>query len=517
MILAACRRWRWRLAGAITVAVFVALVARFWHPVYGFTVFYQLDASNDAYKIAAFRDLPVYVHRDAGGYDGLFYAQIAHDPTLRDPGLARAMDDFPYRARRILAPALAWLFGLGQSKWIIHTYALLNVAAWLALAAIGWRLFDVNDARGWFAWAGVLFSAGALNSVRLALTDLLALLLVAAAMFATERARGRLSVALFASAALARETALVAVAALCKPPWLSPKNLVRVLLTVAPLAAWLAYVRWRVGGGDTGWENFTLPGAGLAGKWREALAATGTVADQPLAWAALLATLAVTVQAAYFMVRPQPSDRWWRIGASFTALAFFLGTAVWEGFPGAAARVLLPLQLSFNVLVHRTRAPLVWLVTGNLSIFAGLLALRDVPANPGRLVEQRLGETVAVVRFEPDWHGREEDWRHVWLWTEERGTFTIETTRPLARRVRVEFGLRSLVPRTVVLQFEGREIWRSEIDSELSRHAVRLPAIARHAKLEFTTETPPVPESDDPDSRELAFALYDLRLALAEP
>src|SRR5687767_607172 len=199
----AVARWRWPAAGFFTVALFLALIARFHHPVYGFTVFYQLDAPNDDLKISAFRELPVYVHRDTGGYDGLYYAQIAHDPTLRDPELPRAMDDYPYRARRILAPALAWLFGAGQPSLIIPAYALLNIVAWLALALLLWRILAVASPRAWFAWAGVLFASGTLSSIRLALTDNLALLLIAAALYAAERWHGRFAVALLAASALA--------------------------------------------------------------------------------------------------------------------------------------------------------------------------------------------------------------------------------------------------------------------------------------------------------------------------
>ena len=41
-----------RAAALATVLVFLGLVARFWHPVYGFTAFFQLDASNDDLKLA---------------------------------------------------------------------------------------------------------------------------------------------------------------------------------------------------------------------------------------------------------------------------------------------------------------------------------------------------------------------------------------------------------------------------------------------------------------------------------
>src|SRR6185312_14260601 len=100
------RIWRW--VALATIAVFLVLVARYWHPVYGFTSFLQLDSSNDTVKIAAFREQPVFVYRDTGGYDGLYYAQIAYHPLLGAPELAPAMDSLAYRARRILPSALAW-------------------------------------------------------------------------------------------------------------------------------------------------------------------------------------------------------------------------------------------------------------------------------------------------------------------------------------------------------------------------------------------------------------------------
>lgn len=512
------RHWSVRLAALGTVVLFLVLVVRFWHPVYGFTSFFQLDAPNDDLKITAFRELPVFVHRDTGGYDGLYYAQIAHDPSLRDPELPRAMDNFSYRARRILPPALAWLLGAGRPAWIIHTYSLINVAAWLALAAILWRLLDVRNARGWLAWSGVLFSAGALSSVRLALTDLGALAVIAGALLAAERARHRLAIVLSSLAGLARETSLLAVAGLCHAPWFSFKNAARVLLAAVPLAAWLAYVRWRVGPADAGWANFTWPGAGLVEKWRAATDALTTLADKPLAWTTLLATLALTVQAAFFVVRLRLSDRWWRIGAAYAVMMLFLGTAVWEGFPGAATRVLLPLNLAFNILVHRTRASLAWLIAGNLTVFAGLLALRDVPRDPTELVAQRLGDGAAIVHFESDWFGREHDRRHTWLWTRQRGTLTLETPARLTHGLRLDFALRSPDARLVTLQVDGREIWRGEVGATLSKHTVTLPAMpARRSTLEFSSDTPGVRENASPHARELAFALYDLRLALPQP
>lgn len=505
-------------AGLAAVAVFLVLVARFWHPVYGFTAFFQLDASNDGVKIAAFRELPVYVHRDTGGYDGLYYAQIAQDPTLRDPELAPAMDNFSYRARRILPPALAWLLGAGRPAAIVHTYSLLNVAGWLGLAGVLWRLLDVRDARGWWAWAGVLFSAGALSSVRLALTDLTALGLLAGALLAAERWQGRPAMVALAAAGLARETALLAVAGLCQPPWFSKKNVARGLLVAAPLGAWLTYVRWRVGPADQGWGNFTWPVAGLLEKWRAVIDALSTVADRPLAWTTLLATLGLTVQAAFFFVRREPTDRWWRIGVAYAGLMLCLGTAVWEGFPGAATRVLLPLNLAFNVRVHRSHASLGWLLLGNLGVLAGLLTVRDVPASPREVAALRQQGLAAIATAGEGWHGRETHGRHAWLWAGgQRATVAFETWPKADATLRLTFALRSLSPRTVVVIQEGREIGRAEVSTARSHHTVALQVVAGRATVEFVTAAAPVPENSDPGARRLAFALYDPELALTKP
>ena len=511
-------RPRWvRAAGLGAVVLFLALIARFWHPVYGFTSLIQLDAPNDALKLTAFRELPVFVHRDTGGYDGLYYAQIAHDPTLRDPELPRAMDNFAYRARRILPPALAWLLAAGQPAWIIHTYPLINIVAWLTLAALLWSLLPVEDARGWLVWAGMMFSAGALASVRLALSDLVALTILAAAMFAAERGRPRTALGCLGTAALARETSLLAFAGLWTRPWLSAKNLGRLALAALPLALWLGYVRWRVGPADQGWANFTWPAAGLIEKWHAALTATATVGDKLLAWTTVLATLGLTLQGLFFLTRWRPDDRWWRLGFAYSALMLFLGTAVWEDFPGAAMRVLLPLNLAFNVLVHRTRAPLAWLLVGNLTVFAGFMALRDAPSDSRELAAARSGGTAAIARIGEGWFGVERHGKHAWSWCGERGTVTIESWPKTSHPVQLQFSLRALGPRTVVLRADGREIWRTTVNATLTQHALALRIEAGTATVEFSTDTPPVPENTAPGARPIAFALYDLRLTLPKP
>jgi len=514
MIDSAHRQWGVRLAGIAAVLLFLVLVARFWHPVYGLTAFFQLDAGNDKLKIAEFHELPVYVWRDTGGYDGLYYAQIAQDPTLRHPELPRAMDNLSYRARRILPPALAWLLGAGQPAGIVLAYSLLNVGAWFLFAAMLWRLFGVASLRGWIAWAGLLFSAGVLSSVRLALTDLIALTLIAASLAAAEHARGRIAVVLLGAANLARETSLLAGFGLCQSPWVSRRNFLRLALATAPLIAWFAYNRGRAGPADQGWANFTFPVMGLIEKAGASLHAAFHLEDRLLAWTTLLALVALVVQAAFILVRRRPDDPWWRLGAAYGLLLLTLGTAVWEGFPGAATRVLLPLNLAFNVLALRSQVNLAWLVAGNLSVFSGLLALRDVPQDRLELAAARQGAAACVARFNDTWYDREQDRRHTWLWAREQGRLDLEIWPRTGTPVRLEFGLRSLSPRVVTLEHEGRELWRAAVGVLSETHQVVVPASGGMTTLVFRSDTPPLPEATTPGARELGFALYDLRVAL---
>jgi hypothetical protein len=504
-----------QISGFGAVAFFLCLVARFWHPVYGLTALIQLDAPNEELKLPAFRQYPVFVHQDHGGYDGLYYAQIALDPTLRDPGLPRAIDNLSYRARRILPPALAWAGGLGRPDWIIRIYPWLNVIAWLALAAVLWRLLDVTTLHGLVAWTGVLFSAGALASVRLALTDLIALALLAAALLAAERQRGRAGVACLSLAVLSRETSVLGLAGLLSRPWFSRRNVAAVIAVAAPLALWLAYVRWRVGPADAGWSNLTLPVVGWIEKLIASSHALQTVQDRPLAWTTFFATLALSVQALYVVTRWQWTQTWWRLGAAYTLLFLTLGTAVWEGFPGAATRVLLPLTLAFNVLVHRQRASWFWLLAGNLAVFAGLLALRDVHPDPREMAARSTPDLAVVVRLEEGWHGREFNRSHQWAWTAQRASIAVETWPHVDGEVTLTYRVRALTPRPLAVDTAGRPRQTLDATPERTDHRVTLTLRAGRGRVEFSTPTPPVPESPALTARPLGFALYDITIVEA--
>jgi hypothetical protein len=49
----------------------------------------------------------------------------------------------------------------------------------------------------------------------------------------------------------------------------------------------------------------------------------------------------------------------------------FLGQAVWEGHPGAATRVLMPMTFAFNLLLPSTRWFWLLWVLGNVNVLDG--------------------------------------------------------------------------------------------------------------------------------------------------
>jgi hypothetical protein len=502
--------WRIPLAGACVVLLFLALVGRFWHPVYGLTALFQLDASNDEVKLAEFRDLPVFVYRDTGGYDGLYYAQLALAPALKNPQLPGAMDNASYRARRILPSALAWLFGGGRAPAVVATYAVINVVFWLLLAVLLWRAINPVDAGGLFAWTAVLLSAGALFSVRLALTDLPSACLLTAALGAAEAMRKRTALLTVAGAALSRETGLLGVAGLLKSPWLSWKNAARIVLAALPLALWLAYVRHQFGPADQGFGNFSAPFLGWFEKTGDCVDALRHGQDRLLVVATALAHVGLTVQAAYLVLHRDRDDRWWRVGIAYVGLLLLLGTPVWEGHPGAATRVLLPMTIACNVLAARRRASWIWLICANLGILSGLLAWRDVPMDATEIAANRNGHVACIAHVDGGWYDAERTRSHTWRWAKQSAALVLETWPKSTARVRLKFEMRGFGPRSVIATQNGREVWRTRLTDTRAPYEFEVAVTGGRARIEFTTDTPARPENGG--QRELGFALYDFQV-----
>jgi hypothetical protein len=512
-------RWRLPAAGCALGIVFAVLAGRFWHPYYGFTKFVQLDEADQKSAIHEIRDHPVFAYRGFNGYDGAAYTQLAFHPLLDSVELKPALDNLPYRARRILGSALAWLLAGGQPGRIAPTYAALNLGVWLVLATLLWRVLPVTDARSWAAWAGVLFSAGALHSVRLALTDLLAATLVTAAVWQGERGRARGALGLLATAALARETALAAVVALWRGPstasraWL--RNLVRTGVVTLPLLAWMGYVRWQAGPADQGFGNFTWPVVAWIQKWSETLAAYGHHPEfRGLITTTLLATIGLTVQAAYLIHRPRWSEGWWRAGLAGVAMMVFLGTAVWEGHPGAATRVLLPMSVAFAVLAVRERAGWGWIVAGSLTVGSGVISLWEVPQDPRELAAGRFTGGAYVAQIDAGWYGLERRGRAAWAWTANHGTLLIETSPQATAPLCVRLKVRAITPRALEVRQGATMLFSGNVtpQSNWIELSPVSPSGPGRLRLELSSSLPPTRESEQPGARALGFALHGVEV-----
>jgi hypothetical protein len=372
---------KWIAAYVLVVAAFLAMVARYYHPDYGFTAFLELPANRHESEVPAVRAAPHYDHPASDGYDGQFYAQLAVEPLVRDAAIDHALDNTPYRAHRILFPWIAWALGMGRPAWILQAAALENVLVWLALAWLLSRVIPPTSARAFVLWAGCLLAHGQLMSVRYALPDGLSVLLIAAAILAGERARPLLMSCVIGVAGLARETSVLAASALARFVRRSPRSWLLVgaclVLCVLPLAIWLDYLRsiYRVDA-LAGTDHITRPLSGFLWKAtsiRRSLSAsvwTTATRDDVLAFAAFLTQAAWLV--AYFLKR-RAAPPWALVAASFLILTLVTRQAVWEGTPGAYTRVAMPLTIGVNVLLARDQNAPWWIVGfANLSVVPGV-------------------------------------------------------------------------------------------------------------------------------------------------
>ncbi|MBI2813522.1 MAG: hypothetical protein HYX71_04505 [Opitutae bacterium] len=504
-----------RLVRAGLVLFVVGLAGRHWHPYYGFTRFLQMDAGALAAALPELRGAPIFAYEN--GYDGHYYAQLAARPAVNDPALAGGFDNLGYRARRILLSWVAWVVGGGDGVAAARAYAWLNLVLWAGLAALLGRIFPCMGWRETLAWVGVLFSAGVLHSVRLGLTDLLALLLVAGAVFLAENNRRGAAAALLGLGGLARETALLGVVTLWPPGKPSLQSWVRAAgwaaLCVVPLAAWLWYLRSVLGPTEPGLGNFAAPLAGWAGKWAEMILRLRTEPDRYLVLTGLLAHAGLTVQAVFLLARPQPADRWWRLGAVYAGLLLVLGPAVWEGHPGAATRVLLPLALAFNVLAARGRVGAAWLVAGNLPVLAGVLAFWTVPQDPHELAAGRASAGAYVVQADARWHAAEHGRNRTWAWCPQAGGIELKLWPRADAQMKIQVAVRGLTARPLEIRQDGRVLWRGDIGEKLQWVTLPVVTLAQgRARLELSSSAAPAVESAAVGARPLGFAIYGVRV-----
>ena len=373
---------RYAIAYVALAAIFLLQLRRFYHSDTGFTSMIWFGDKFASRRMSSLDNIPIYTI-DGPGYDGEFYAQVAVAGNPFDTALVKALDSSPsYRDRRVLVPMLAHVLGLGRPALVLTVYALVNVFVWVILAVLLARWwFPPTDLHNLLRWAGVLFGVGMVYSVTRSLTDGPSLLLIALGVRAVERGRVWLGAVVLGVAGLARETSLLAAPAVLarddrstsRRSWLSAAA--QIAICVLPTALWMVVLRIHFGSSG-GTRNFAPPLFGFVGKLFE------TYDPKGMDWPSvreLLAMVSLAVQVGFVLARPRLREPWWAVGATFALLAFFLGRPVWEGFPGASTRVLLPLTMAFNVLAPRTRRGLALLLAGNLMVLSAPGALHTLP------------------------------------------------------------------------------------------------------------------------------------------
>ena len=519
---------RW-LACGFLVAVFIWSTAFFYLPGLGFTYLLQFGSQHHSRYLPEVKAVNHYEMPDSPGYDSQWYVQIALHPHLKDPVLAKSVDSLPYRARRILFEWTAWALGGGDPWLVMNLFALQNIIAWFILAVLLFRWFPPTDWGNWVRWGATLFSFGLIFSVRGALLDGPGLLLTAIAMALLESNRPWAGAAVMAVSGLGKDTSILCGTALPLPDprkrgswaaWLG-----RAALLVLPLAAWMLCLRlWLGRGDDIGDRNFSWPFVGLAHKAGDAL--SSFIAEEypypSVAKLDLLVLVGLVAQFLFFAFRIRWRDAWWRVGATYAVLMVFLGDAVWEHYPSAAARVLLPMTLAFNIRVPRRGFWVLLLVVGNLGIFGSANLLKP-PGRESYVVEGprelRInpvdGKSVEAVFGARNWWGPERSRWEFWRWSMGDCSVALHNPHPFTLVADIRFALRSADRREAILTISGKELRREQLDGSSIQEVVLKGFVLPPGDtvIEFRSNRPPAYPGNN-DKRRLTFSVRGFEIDL---
>ena len=183
---------RWSLWARHSIARFILIGEHFAHPA-------QLP-----------RGVPL---RAAYGYDGQFYYRLAINPLNFAHTAYGITVDRAYRFMRIGYPVITWLVSAGQRALVPWMLVAVNVAA---IGALGWLGGHFARQGGRHAAWGLLLPGyfGLVTSLSRDTAEPVAAAFMVAGLLAVRGRRPALAAGLLAFAALTRETAMVAVAAL---------------------------------------------------------------------------------------------------------------------------------------------------------------------------------------------------------------------------------------------------------------------------------------------------------------
>jgi len=527
--------WLFAAVGAVALAFILVTYAHIWSSAYGVTRFIIIGHEFNQRGLAVYRATPKYMDPyppDRWGFDGQHYAQLALDPLLRDSQTKQAIDNPPYRARRILMPWLAWLLGLGRPFWVLNAYAMLNPLFWIGFAVMmGW-LFRPYGWAGLAGFAAMLLTCGIIESMRGSLTDFPAFVLMTLAVITG----GSGGAGLLALAGLTREVNVIGLAGLLefKPPWAEAlkKNIRLGLIAVGPILLWWGYIAWRLRM-HAAWDgdNLDWPMRAIGQKFAEFIVAAG---HGGIAWAqfyrdyefhALLTIIATLTQCFYLLTHREWGNRLWRMAAIFVPLFLCIGYPAWASH-FTVTRHALPITLGFNLVLamRPSRRWLLWFLLGNCFVPYGIFEFSFY----GREKLPRAEYTVVGVpredaaafsaRFGPGWLGSETGIRKIWRWADgERAILVISNAHAQSCTLRLAFDTTSPALRDLQVSVSGTVVWSGRLDYALKSVRTQeftLPPGETVVKFE-TSQPPTSPGIDDP--RQLTFMLSGLELIVANP
>ena len=272
--------------------------------------------------------------------DGQAFASLARDPLLARPEVFRTDAEAAYRAQRPLLSYAAWALSLGRTGWVPPALAFLATAGTgLAVAAVAQLLIDRRAPAKWSLL--VLLFPGTYMALSYCGPEPLGLGLVLWGLVAWSRRRPDIALVLFAIAGLCRETLLLVPAALFLGELLQRRIRHAALLaaTFAPYAAWIAFVRVRVGAWptDASHGRLGLPFIGVVDGLSQAKFESLPYAVLCLAFGG----------AALVISRNDPLRIVVAVHLAFSTVIGHVVWMTWEGF----GRVLLPLNALALVMI----------------------------------------------------------------------------------------------------------------------------------------------------------------------
>jgi hypothetical protein len=219
------------------------------------------------------------IYKNSFGYDGEFYYRLALNPFTSQETEYGIRLDFPaYRQQRIIYPLLVWISSLGQSQLVPWMMIAVNFIGLCCLAWFGAKYAkELNQSAFW----GILLPLfpGFILTLSRNLTEIIAVMFLVGSLLFLRKNKPILATILIILSILTKETALIAVGAICciylYELWKKkPKQSIPWYYVVVPIITyigwqtllWLHWGQLPVLGGN---KNLGLPLLGVITFFRE--------------------------------------------------------------------------------------------------------------------------------------------------------------------------------------------------------------------------------------------------------